>query len=386
MKVVIVDDEKSMLIIMKRMLSQLEDIELEIAGSFQKGAKALNFVRDTPVDLAFIDISLAGESGIQLARDMLSIRAEVEIVFVTSHREFALEAFDACAFDYIVKPIARERLKKTVERAARKAGRMEAIKIEESRNRLLVNAMNGLEIRGERTGTVKWISAKSAELFAYLLMHRGSSVSRERILEEVFFEMPLKNAEKYMNTAVYQVRKALALHGAKSCVILANEMYRLNLADMEVDFINFENRIAHLKHFDKSNDDLVYETLTLCSGVFLGDKSYIWSLPEKERLSDLYTGLAKGYGRWLLDNRHFTRAIEVVKELVRRNNLDEEANRLLLQIYAETKERQLFITHYEQFSQILLDELGVKPAHDTACLYARLSEELFGSKDTRNPD
>jgi two-component system LytT family response regulator len=50
---------------------------------------------------------------------------------------------------------------------------------------------------------VKWKTSKSAELFCYLLMHKGRLVSRARIIEDMFGEIPQKNAEIYLNTTVY---------------------------------------------------------------------------------------------------------------------------------------------------------------------------------------
>ncbi|WP_239616426.1 LytR/AlgR family response regulator transcription factor [Cohnella mopanensis] len=80
MKVVIIDDEKAMHFMMKRMLTEVGDVE--IVGR------------------------LHGESG-----------REMKLVFVTAHQEYALFAFEVNAFDYIVKPVKQDRLHKTVQRA-----------------------------------------------------------------------------------------------------------------------------------------------------------------------------------------------------------------------------------------------------------------------------
>lgn len=115
MKVLIVDDEPAMLLVLKRMLSKMEGVEL--VGSFQSAAEALEFVRGRDVDLAILDIMISADNGLELARSMRSIRAELDIVFTTSHAEFALHAYDVYPLDYLVKPISRMRLTQTITRA-----------------------------------------------------------------------------------------------------------------------------------------------------------------------------------------------------------------------------------------------------------------------------
>ncbi|WP_135554539.1 response regulator transcription factor [Paenibacillus cymbidii] len=115
MKVLIVDDEPAMLLALKRMLSGIDGVEL--VGSFRSAAETLDFVRRGNVDLAILDIMIAADDGLALARSLRSIRAELDIVFTTSHAEFALPAYDVYPLDYIVKPISAVRLAQSIARA-----------------------------------------------------------------------------------------------------------------------------------------------------------------------------------------------------------------------------------------------------------------------------
>jgi DNA-binding NarL/FixJ family response regulator len=119
--VLIVDDEPAMLLVLKRMLSKIEGIEL--VGSFQSAVEALNFVRSGKVDihLAILDIVIAADNGLQLARSLRSLDAELGIVFTTSSTEYALDAYDVYPLDYIVKPISSVRLAHTIARAQTKS-------------------------------------------------------------------------------------------------------------------------------------------------------------------------------------------------------------------------------------------------------------------------
>lgn len=114
LKVVIIDDEKAMHFIMKRMLAKLD--EIEIVGSFQETATAYSYLANHEVDLIFLDISMPRENGLEFAKRLREGGRKLKLVFVTSYKEYAQAAFEVNAYDYIVKPVEQARLHKTVQR------------------------------------------------------------------------------------------------------------------------------------------------------------------------------------------------------------------------------------------------------------------------------
>ncbi|NHN33403.1 response regulator transcription factor [Paenibacillus agricola] len=114
MKVVVIDDERAMHLIMKRMLSKFDKIQ--IVECFQDTATAYLYLESHDADLVFVDISMPREGGLDFAKRLRASGVQVKLVFVTSHKEFALSAFDVHAYDYIVKPVSQERLNKTLHR------------------------------------------------------------------------------------------------------------------------------------------------------------------------------------------------------------------------------------------------------------------------------
>jgi two-component system, LytTR family, response regulator len=114
LKVVIIDDEKAMHFIMKRMLAKVD--EIEIVGSFQETATATLYLVNHEVDLIFLDIRMPRESGLEFAKRLIESGRRMKLVFVTSYKEFAPDAFEVNAYDYIVKPVEQGRLHNTVQR------------------------------------------------------------------------------------------------------------------------------------------------------------------------------------------------------------------------------------------------------------------------------
>jgi len=119
-KVMIVDDEPAMLLVFKRMLAKIDGVEL--VACHQRVEQALSFVQTNEVDLAILDIMIASDNGLQLARSLRAANRNLHIVFTTSSTEYALDAYDVYPLDYIVKPISSVRLAQTIARAGSNRG------------------------------------------------------------------------------------------------------------------------------------------------------------------------------------------------------------------------------------------------------------------------
>ncbi len=84
MKVIIIDDEKAFHLVMNRLLTEMEGVE--VVGCFQHPEEAMKQMSHTKVDLAFIDIEIGRQSGLDVARELRSLYTDLNMVFVTSHK------------------------------------------------------------------------------------------------------------------------------------------------------------------------------------------------------------------------------------------------------------------------------------------------------------
>jgi two-component system response regulator LytT len=93
--------------------------QVEIAGEADSIESALSELIGLQIDVIFLDIQLANESGLDLAEKIMELDPRPEIVFATAYDEYALKAFDLQAIDYIMKPFDETRVLQTVEKAAK---------------------------------------------------------------------------------------------------------------------------------------------------------------------------------------------------------------------------------------------------------------------------
>ncbi len=115
MKVLIVDDEPLARARISRLVTELEDdIVPEEAGN---GPEALLRAQEDDVDVVLLDIRMPGMDGIEVAKHLKHLDRAPAVIFTTAYDSHALQAFEASAVDYLLKPIRRRRLKEALERA-----------------------------------------------------------------------------------------------------------------------------------------------------------------------------------------------------------------------------------------------------------------------------
>lgn len=113
MNCLIVDDNKIARATLRQLASQLN--EITVAGECDNAMDAYNFLQEQPVDLLLLDIEMPGMSGLELTKNLGSKRPL--IVFTTSKKDYAAEAFDLNVADFLVKPITPARFIQAIEKA-----------------------------------------------------------------------------------------------------------------------------------------------------------------------------------------------------------------------------------------------------------------------------
>ncbi len=113
MNVIIVDDEQAG----RRTLREYCEAEgdLNVVGEYGDGATALAAIQSQPPQLLFLDIQMDPLNGIELARALEPSQLP-SLVFVTAYDTYAIEAFEVCAVDYLLKPFDQERFRRTLDR------------------------------------------------------------------------------------------------------------------------------------------------------------------------------------------------------------------------------------------------------------------------------
>jgi DNA-binding LytR/AlgR family response regulator len=129
---------------------------LEVLPLAANGLEALRAIEEHEPDIAFLDIRMPGLTGLELAH---RIDAKTHVVFVTAYDQYAVEAFDRDAVDYLLKPVADERLARCIERLKAKVAHAERPPALDE-----VLARIARAIPGNGGGRLRWIRALKGEV------------------------------------------------------------------------------------------------------------------------------------------------------------------------------------------------------------------------------
>jgi two-component system LytT family response regulator/two-component system response regulator LytT len=118
LKTIVVDDEQLARDELRFLLEQLGGIE--IVAQAGNGVEALRVIAEYQPDLVMLDVQMPGLTGFEVARRVFQAGLESQLVFVTAYDQYAIDAFDVNAVDYLLKPVEAERLATAVERVRRR--------------------------------------------------------------------------------------------------------------------------------------------------------------------------------------------------------------------------------------------------------------------------
>jgi len=113
-RIFIADDERPAREYLKRLLSELEGVDT--VGEAENGTEALEAIRTLKPDLALLDLQMPEMSGIEVVRQLRKTQMPL-VAFVTAFDDYAVQAFELNAVDYLLKPVEPDRLRETVDRA-----------------------------------------------------------------------------------------------------------------------------------------------------------------------------------------------------------------------------------------------------------------------------
>lgn len=124
LRTMIVDDEPLAIERMQVLCAEID--HLQVVGTASDGEAALRLAEKLRPDLLLLDMTMPGLDGLAVARQLGRRAAPPAVIFVTAHEDFAVEAFDLEAVDYVLKPVAADRLERAIDRALARRERGQA--------------------------------------------------------------------------------------------------------------------------------------------------------------------------------------------------------------------------------------------------------------------
>ncbi len=230
MRVIAVDDEKIILDDFVDMLNGMSEIS-EAVG-FTNCDKALKYISENDVDVAFLDIRMRAMDGITMAKRAKVINPDINIIFLTAYPEYSLEAMRMHASGYLVKPAIEEDVRKELKD-------LRVPPEETGGQRMKVQCFGNFEVYIDSYPCpFKYIKTK--ELFAYLVDRRGAFCSNGEILAALWEDKEVTiSLENYLRNLVSDLRAVLKDSGLDDVMQKKKGMIRVVPELMDCDYFRW---------------------------------------------------------------------------------------------------------------------------------------------------
>ncbi|GLI07801.1 hypothetical protein YDYSG_38310 [Paenibacillus tyrfis] len=336
MKAILVDDEHLALIGLKKAIER-EANEVEIVATYSDSTQVMAGVLAHRPDVVFLDIHMPDINGLNLGKLIQATVPGTEIVFVTGYDQYAVQAFELYALDYIMKPLQKERLRQTILRIKEKLAIRGTRKTQDATSPMIC-CFNQLQFKlpGMDAQNVKWRTSKAQELFAYLLHHRDRTISRSVLLELLWPELEEAKASQHLYTTIYHVRQTLKNSGMDTIRINSGNLeagYKLDIGEAQVDTEEWEYAMRQLGVLDAGTVDAYEHVLNLYKGDYLGKYDYLWAEHERERFRLLWLYHMRKLCEFYEQQKKPKKAIQVHLRIQQLLSDEEESYFSLMKLY-----------------------------------------------------
>ena len=169
LKTIIVDDEPLALKYLHSVLADFDDVE--VIADFRNGREAVQAVSEMNPELIFLDIQMPGMNGFEVIKALQSDVMPM-VIFVTAFDQYALDAFDLHAVDYVLKPLDRDRVARAVQRAVDRLEGNQA----ETHKAPLIGAIGAIAERAAVTPAISAVDEPASDSIKNKLLVRDSGV------------------------------------------------------------------------------------------------------------------------------------------------------------------------------------------------------------------
>lgn len=378
-RTILIDDERPALNNLERLLKDYDQIE--IVGAYTDVTKVFEKIKKEKVHLIFLDIEMPKMKGIEAAEKILEIDSNVQIVFVTAYNDYAVDAFEVEAVDYVMKPIIKRRLDKTIERVIKRHKDIFQGKDLEEENKIL--CFGNFEIKRGQEG-IKWRTSKAEEFTAYLVHHRGEFVHKSKIIEELWPDKDEKQATKLLHTNVYYVRNGLKSINLDQAIMYSNKMYKFDIDTMFSDIEEFNKVFKSYEVVTSKNIDILEKTIRLYKGEYLEDNDYCWATNEQARFNKMYINMLMKISDFYIGKRKYSKVVPYLEAILEKDPYIEEIHRKLLNAYINIEDYTNYKKHYKNIANDFKRELGVELSNMTKELYKNGIKKMKDKQETFN--
>ena len=227
MNVIAVDDEPLMLGALVKAIKASPDITT--VTDFTSCEDALDFIKDHPVDVAFLDINMRGMGGLSLAEKIRGSCPDCKIVFCTGYEEYAIPAFKLHASGYLMKPVSAKDVQAEIDNIKG---------VRQNQKALEVKCFGNFEVYA-KGAKLPFKRSKTKELFAFLVDRNGAGVTVGEIVVALWENDKDQKNRNYIHQLFRDLRQSLEAVDAGDIFEKNNYCYSINPQKIDCDYYTY---------------------------------------------------------------------------------------------------------------------------------------------------
>ncbi len=206
MKVLIVDDEPLARARLARLLEDSDD--LDVVAEADNGERAIAACNQHEPDVVLMDIRMPVMDGLEAARHLAVLEQPPVVIFCTAYNDYALQAFETNAVDYLLKPVNRDKLQQALSKA-QKLNRVQLNALLETGgdSRSLVNTGKRQHISASTSRGIELIPIETIRYFLADQKYTTVHFLKEQVLKEILIDEPLKDLEREFAASFVRVHR-----------------------------------------------------------------------------------------------------------------------------------------------------------------------------------
>lgn len=330
---------------------------MTVKKKYQNPLMALEDITKICPQVAFIDIEMPELDGLTLAEKILEKDPTIIIAFITAWNQYAVQAFDLNALDYVLKPIKIDRFNRMVQKIQDEINVKQSLKSAT----LKIKCFDKLETSINDV-PIKWERAKAEELFAYLLMNHGRYVHKDIIVENIWNGYEHVKALPILQTSICKIRNIFSRIKEEITLDYSRGSYCLVVKNGKCDYLDFENLLAKYKSGNRYTYEAIDSACSLFGNGFLTKQGYIWNLGKDQELRKKLVVNLKEIILEYSEEENYEELHKYLKSLSILEPHNEEVSYRLLSIYKRLGSNLEILNHYQWLKKILKSEYDMTPS------------------------
>lgn len=376
MRAIVVDDEQ---LIAEHINRLLAETGVEVAGCYTNPYEALEMIKLLRPDVLFLDIEMPEMSGLEIAEQVYADNLDSEVVFITAFNQYAIDAFRVNALDYLLKPLMEEDLNRALDRVRRRRNQRARVAGKISDRQVSASFFGSFSVYlGNDPEPIRWVTSKSAELFAYMLLQqREKEATKWQLFEALWNDKNMEKADINLRSTVSRVNKTLRDLQSGMALVSVRNGYRLIVPDdmLVVDVDRLERFVLDSVEIGPDNLNDVEQLVYSCKHPFLQEFSGEWCERYRIRYRRYFLHLG---GRLLSyyesEETEPLKAFQLVEMLIDHDPYNDSLRAAGMNLRFRVGGPKQAAAYYETYAALLKADLGTEPGAALTALFHALGD------------